>query len=347
MTRCAKNHDDLWDINCPQCLTPIDYREACRELLKLPEANINFEETEAIYIGTPKASAPNTFTCQVTTGPEEHAEIDTLTLQEKRGATWRDYLENGETLSQWLKKTSIGRSKHRILTIDTTHPLSILAARNPTIKQDTTIFAITADDASTPMEKNTSYAALKTIHERELPTILATISYVENLTIYNETSGLSMRRQAFNQIITDYLKQIRTTSSFIDRDRRLGIETHTLSTLTSANAQIFRDIETALETQRRLKAAPHDDDDVLSIRLLGAAHWETFNKIEQAYKHLRSRFKNLIDSEISLHEQNTRHRLYTIHIIYGLRNDPILPRIKEGYEVVARRIPSLKMEAYR
>ena len=347
MTSCPNSHDDAWDLNCPQCLARIDYGEACRGLLKLPEASVSFEMAEAVFAATPKTPATNAFTCELATGPEKHEGVDTLTLKEIEGGTWRDYLEEDETLRKWLRRISIGRSRHKLLIMDTTKPISVLAAGNASIDRDTTVVAITADDTSTPMERNTSYAALKTIHGRKLPTILVTSSYAENLAAFSESSGLSRGRRALNQIITGYINQIRTISSFIERDRKIGIEAHALSMLISANEIVYRDVDAAIETQRQLGSTPYDEEDVLSIRLLAVSHWERFNKIERAYRRFRSRYTNLIDSEISLSEADTRQRLYDIHILYGLRRDPVIPLLREGYEAVAKRIPSLRWEDHR
>jgi len=334
----------LWDLNCSACKQPIDYEELAVELLNLPKVEPRFEAAEVLFVGVERTEIPGAFTSNLSVGPESSQELNGLTLRRVEGGTWGDYLGEAEALSIWLNSVSFGRSRYALVVLDTTSPLSVLAARSPVLR-GAPVIAVTANDDSTPMDKSCSYASLSVLATAGCPTLLVTRSYAEALTLYTPREGILRGYGALSHIAGRYTARAEAYSNLFERDKRLGIFVHALSILPTASDRVYRDPAHAVDAAAQIRSVTHSEEEVHSLHLIARAHTRHLRRIEKAYEALRRRFPNLLDSDTTLIESDNGKGLYDIAILYGLRGDPLSPLFRDGYEAVAAKNPQLRLEA--
>ena len=322
----------------------IDYRTVCRELLEIPEIDIKFEELALLFVGTPPIPVTDTFTCEISMGNDDSESVNSLLLKKIDGGTWLDYQQKySEKVDNWLKFVGFNYSKYKILIVNTLSPLSIQVLKSPMIDKSVIVIAITADNSSNPLNKNTSYVALKTAYKKELPIILAEDKYVENLTVFQEEAGLMVGQSAFQYIISNYIKQVQILFNFIERDKRLGINIHSFSIVVAASNQVYKDVDTVFKVQDYLKSVNNIKGYILSINLLGLSPKEIFDNIESAFKDFYKKFDTLLNSEIILIEKKSKYNFFDIYLIYGLKEDPVLSNIEDGYKAIVSKMPMLNL----
>jgi hypothetical protein len=344
MPRCPNGHTDIWNLYCEKCKTKIDYREAYKELMEAPKLKITCEDTSILFVGFKTFQARDAYICEITVGEQEIVSEKSLTLKRIDGGTWLDYQnEYNEIVNKWLRLMCFGKSRYKVLVVNTISPLSVLALRNQIIDNNVIVISITADISSTPLAKNTSYVALKTAYDKKIPIILAEESYVMNLTCFDEDSGLMVGQLAFQYIISNYIDYIREINGFIKRDKRLGISIHSFSALIAASELVYKNMDTVFDVQSYLESTEISSKNVISINMLALLPKEMFENIEKAFKVFSKKFK-VLNSDLALIERDSKYEVYDIHLLYGLNDDPILRKIEEGYEVVANKTPSLSAE---
>ena len=346
MPSCPNGHPEIWDMACDQCKVQIPYDQEIDKLLEPPAVEVNFESLTALFVGLGPVKLPEEYITAISIGDEQSEAVESLVLAKIDGGTWLDYSEKyAAIVDSWLRRVGFQYSKYRMLVIDTLNPLSILVLRNKLIDSGVLVIAITADKTSTPLYKNTSYVALKEAYRKNLPLILIEESYVKDLAYFDEDSGLVTGEYAFRGIIASYARNIQTIISFIEGDKRLGINMHTMSTLVSASDQVYPDMDSAFGIQRYINSVDKSEGDFQSVHLLGFSPKDMHAGIELAFKSYTEGFKDLLSSEVTIFDKTSHYNFYDLYLLYGLKEDPVLGRIEDGYKSVAKKIHALSWEA--
>ena len=327
MPSCQNCHATVWDLNCPDCNTPIPYDQLIKEVINLPEVEVRFEDLTVIFVGLEPTEVKEAYVAKIAIDGEYAEASTSLTLEKIDGGTWLDYSKRySDSIDGWLRRVGYTYSKYKLIIVNTTSPISIAAINSSLLIGNETIIAITAEDSSTPLNKNTSYVALKKMYEKGQSIVLVEEGYFKNLTYFDEDQGLITGETAFKKIITNLAYNIQILNHFIEGDKRLGITTHTISTLLSASDQVYTSIKVLFEIHAYMNSVEGVDEDYLSIHLLGLSSRELRPKIEDAFKSYYVGFKDLLNSEVVVHENSSRYNFYDLYILYGLSEDPVLKK---------------------
>lgn len=347
MPRCVNGHESRLVI-CPVCGGPVTYRGACIGLQRIPEARPVFEKRISLCVGFPAPELPDTYTLEVATGPEQKRTGTSFMAKASESGTWlsyyTDYLEN---LKKWIMMMGFSYVGERLVFVDTTNPLSVLAMTALPRIDNTLIFGIVADEASTPVDQNTSYCALQAIQRLNLPTILATKSFTSDLVAFFEDEGLVVKEDALRAICSFILSSSASMVGVMNKDDQIGVRTHGLSATVSGSRTVFRSTGDAIKMQMKHRSVDAPDNEVQTIYLVARGRSDALREIGDAFEDQGRRFTSILNAEKFLAEVDSRHELYTIVTIYGIKGDKILQDIEKGYERIASRSAKLKVETLK
>jgi hypothetical protein len=345
MPNCPNDHTDVWDLNCQECKTDVPYDQMIKELQLLPEVEVSFEDLTILFVGCKSINLGGAYVSEITVG-SDGTSTNRLTLNRIEGGTWHDYDKKySETITNWLARVGFKYSKYKILVVNTLNPLSIPVIDSPLIDEGVIVLAITADKTSTPLYKNTSYVALRKAYSKKLSVVLIEDHYFKNLSYFDENSGLVVGEPAFQNIIANIMRDVQGLTHFIEGDKRLGIMTHSMSSLLSASDQVYKDMDTIFEIQSYMKSVEDAEGNYQSIHLLGQSPRELHNKIQEAFKNFSAGFDDLLTSEIIINEKASHYDFYDLYLLYGVEEDPVLKKIESGYRSVAKKNPAMSLEA--
>lgn len=345
MPSCPNGHTDVWELNCPECKTDIQYDQMIKELLILPGVEVSFEDLAILFVGCKSINLRGAYVSEITVGSDGTG-TSRLTLDKIDGGTWRDYdIKYSETITNWLARACFKYSKYKILVVNTINPLSIPVINSPLIDEGVIVLAITADKTSTPLYKNTSYVALRKAYSKKLSVVLIEDNYFKTLSYFDENSGLVVGEPAFQNIIANIMRDVQGFTHFIEGDKRLGIMTHSMSSLLSASDQVYKDMDTIFEIQAYMKSVEDADSNYQSIHLLGQSPNELHSRIQEAFKNFSAEFDGLLTSEIIINQKASHYDFYDLYLLYGFEEDPVLKKIESGYKSVAKKNPSMSLEA--
>ena len=345
MPNCPNCNATVWDLNCPECNTPIPYDQLVKELVDLPETKVRFEDLTVLFVGLESSEVKEAFVSKIVIGGEDAETPKSLTLTRIDGGTWLDYSKRySNTIEGWLRRVCYTSSKYKMIVVNTSNPISIPLLNSSVLEGNETILAITADDSSTPLAKNTSYVALKKAYEKGQSVVLFEEKYVKNLAYFDEDQGLITGEAAFKKVVTNIASNIQTLNHFIEGDKKLGIMNHTISTLLSASDRVYSSMETLFKINAFMNSVEGVEEDYQSIHLLGLSPRELRQQIEDAFKSYSAGFEDLLNSEIIVREKSSRYNFYDLYIFYGLSEDPVLKKIGAGYRAIAKKNPSLSLE---
>jgi hypothetical protein len=345
MPNCPNCNITVWDLNCPNCKTPIPYDQLVKKLVNLPEIEVRFENLTVLFVGLEPAEIKKAYVPKIEIGGEDIEAPQSLTLMHIDGGTWLDYSKRySSVIKNWLRRVCYTSSRYKMIVVNTCNPLSVAVLSSHALEGSETILALTADDSSTPLIKNTSYVALKKAYENGQSILLFEEKYLKNLAYFDEDQGLITGEAAFKKIVTNIASNIQTLNHFVEGDKKLGITNHTISTLLSASDHVYKSITTLFQINAFMNSVEGIDEDYQSIHLLGLSPMALHQQIEKAFKSYCSEFKDLLNSEIILREKSSIYNFYDLYIFFGLKEDPVLKKIETGYRSIAKKIPSLSLE---
>ncbi len=343
MPKCANGHDCGWAIVCTQCGAGVSYRQEFEQLALLPSVDVVYEQTAVLFAGLHQAGIRGAYTAEVIL--QEFPEITgkALALKMIAGATWLDYhREYRQEISSWLRLVAFGRSKYRIVVVDTTKFLSVLAL--DAVDPGTIVLALMPSKDSTPVEQNTSYVALQVALKRGLPVILATNRYVKELTFVKEGEGLITGEKALEQIIEQLVRSVRSIQDFLAVDSRLGVRVHCFSAVISASNSVYKRYEDIFEVQEFENSVETFPDEVHTVYLLGSARKDVQMVIGQAFERYTKRMQELTSAQAAMSERNDLGSHYDVLLLFGVNESLMDGLLKEGYLSVAERAGNLTAE---
>ena len=343
MPKCAKGHDCGWVLVCPQCGAEVSYKAAFGQLDALPSLEPVYEDTSVLFVGLHSSEIRGAFAAEASLQESPEVTGKSLALRIIPGATWLDYYRSyiGE-MTTWLRLIAFGRSKYRIVVVDTTKFLSVLALES--VEPGTIVLALTPNKDSTPLEQNTSYVALRTALRRGLPLILATNRYVNELAFVKEGLGLFTGQNALTQIVVQLVQAIMNIQDFVVMDSRLGIKVHCFSAVISASNRVYKsydDVFTVQEFENSLETFP---DAVHSAYLVGWASEEVHPPIGQAFERYTKKMPNLTSAQAEMKDRKGGGDHYDILMLFGVDESLIDSLLKEGYLSVAEKTGNLTAE---
>ena len=242
MPRCAKGHEAGLSLLCPSCGAVVSFRGGIQRLLDVPRPEVKLEEAAVLFVGSPPFAPPGVYATEALIGKGvEGARV--FPVEGIEGGTWLDYNSRyAEKFRRWARLACFAKSRYRVLVLDTTSPLAVLAVNNLPLPDSTLVMATIPGAKGTPVAQNSSYAALQLARRRGMHVVLALDSYIGRLVAFTEGKGLSTGLKAYEEVLAYLISFAPDVSDLVQKDARLGVGAHFYSVLLSASNSVFRSV---------------------------------------------------------------------------------------------------------
>ncbi len=345
MPRCAQGHEAGLSLLCPSCGAAVSFRGGMQRLLDVPRPEARYEEAAVLFVGSPPFSLPGVFTAEAVVGKGAEGARG-FRAEGIEGGTWLDYNSRyAEKFRRWARLVCYTKSRYRVLVLDTTSPLAVLAVNNLPLPDSTLVMATIPGARGTPVAQNSSYAALQLARRRGMHVVLALDSFVGRLAIFTEGKGLSTGLKAYEEVLAYLLSFAPDVSDLVQKDARLGVGAHFYSVLLSASSSVFRSVEGALEVQLAQTSLEGSPEKVITAHLFASAPEELQRELGGAFGHIASRDGwSLLNAEPRVRERPSGRLLYDALLLYGVKEPTVLDALRAGYQTVASTAPELSLE---
>ncbi len=343
MPKCARGDDCGWVLFCPKCGADVSYKQSFDQLPLLPPVDPVYEDTSILFVGLRSFEIRGAYTAEAFLQESPDTSGKTLALRIIPGATWLDYHRAYKSeMSSWLRLIAFGRSRFRMVVVDTTKFLSVLALE--AVDAGTIVLALAPNRDSTPMEQNTGYVALRTALRRGLPVILASNQYVKDLALVKEGEGLLAGQKAMELIIGQFVQAIRDIQDFVVMDSRIGIKLHCFSAVISASNRVYKTYDDLFKVQEFENSLEVFPDEVHTAYLIGSARKEAQPTMGQAFERYTKKIPNLTSARAALRDRSDGGNLYDVIMLFGVNESLIDGLMKDGYRSVAEKAGNLTAE---
>ena len=344
MPSCKNGHEQRLGLKCQTCGAPLSYRDSIDELRSLPKVTPDYGKVAILTVGYPGLSAKADYEAEIFSGPADLKTSNAFQVAGISGGSWLDFHKKYlKELRRWMALVGIDKSTDRFLVVDTTDPLSVLALSALPTLEHTAVFAVTADQDSTPVEQNTSYVALTLALKKGLPIVALSETFVSEMLYFTEDRGFATGAEAMSRLFEPLLGAADDLMDLLEKDLKLGIKLHCMSTIVAGSKNEFGTATNAFTAQTYNFSLPTRPDEYQTIHSLVFARKETEGEFEKSFGVFRNRrFKTALSAELRFRE--TASPLYDMMTIYGLRGDASLQNIAGGYEAIVRSMPELNAD---
>ena len=345
MLRCAQGHEAGLSLLCPSCGAAVSFRGGIQGLLDIPVPEARFEEAAVLFVGSSPSSLSGAYVAEAALGNgDEGARVFRAVGIE--GGTWLDYNSRyAEKFRRWARLVCFGRSRYRVLVLDTTSPLAVLVVNNLPLPDSTLVMATIPGAKATPVAQNSSYAALQLARRRGMHVVLALDSFVGRLAAFTEGKGLSTGRKAYEEVLAYLVSFAPDVADLVQKDARLGVGAHFYSILLSASGSVFRSVEGALEIQLTQTSLEGSPEKVITAHLLASAPAEMQQELGASFGRLAARDGwSLLNAEPRVRARPAGRGLYDVLLLYGVKEPTVLDVLRAGYQTVASTAPELSLE---
>ena len=345
MPRCAKGHEAGLALLCPACGAAVSFRGGVQSLLSVPSPDVKIEEAAVLFVGSPGFALPGAYTAEAAVGKGGEGP-GRFQAERIEGGTWLDYNSRyAERFRRWLRLACFGKSRYRVLVLDTTSPLAVLAVNNIPLPDSTLVMATIPGAKATPVAQNSSYAALQLAKRRGMHVVLALDSFVARLAAFTEGKGLSTGLKAYEEVLEYLLSFAPEVADLVQKDARLGVGAHFYSVLLSASDSVFRSVEVALEVQLTQTSLESSPEKVIAAHLLASAPGEMQRELGASFARIAARDGwSLLNAESRVRTRPAGRGLYDAFLLYGVKEPTVLDALRAGYQTVASTAPELSLE---
>ncbi len=345
MARCENGHEQRLGLKCQVCSSPLSYRDSLPQLKNLPEVKPDFGALCILSVGYKGLSSKAGYLGEVSAGPEYLRTPRAFHAAGIRGGTWLEFNDKYlKDLRRWMALVGVERATDRVVVVDTTDPLSVLALSAVPKLQRTVVVALTADQDSTPVEQNTSYVALSLALRKDIPTIALTSSFEKEMLYFTEDSGFATGADALSRLLDPLLAAAEDLMDVLERDLRLGIKLHCLSAILAGSKAVYGAATNAFMAQTYDLSLGAQPADCRTVHSLVLASQDSAGEFERSFGVFRNRkYKEALSAE--LHFKDSASPLYDMVTIYGITGDTFLQGISAGYEAIAKTMPELNVDA--
>lgn len=343
MPKCSNGHEQKLGLKCATCGAAVSYMDSLQELLTFPEVHPDYGKIAVLSVGLNSPWRMADFSGVVARGESANKDESSFTVASIGGGTWSDYLKKADELRSWLKLVVFEGSKHRFLVMDTADPLSVMAVASVPEAGGTVVLAIAADEESTPVEQNTSYAAIATALERGLPVLIFTQALQRDVTLLEDGRAFVTNVEAMPGVVGALLESGSEVADLLQRDLKFGVRAHYASAIMSGSKKVYGNLENALAAQYFQVPEDVRPDEVKTIYPIAYMHAELEAELEKSFSRFRgSKFKSILSAEFRSREKPDP-TFFDLLTIYGVSDEVMLRRVTEGYDEVSKRVPELKM----
>ncbi|HUK74886.1 MAG TPA: hypothetical protein VLU99_03765 [Nitrososphaerales archaeon] len=344
MPKCPNGHEQALGLKCQACGAPISYRGALSELSNLPQVKPEYGAISMLTVGYPRLSSRAEFVGEIASGPAELRSSTSFHVAGIRGGTWLEFSEKYlKDLRRWMTIVGVDKATDRVLVVDTTDPLSVLALSALPKLQRTMVVAVTADQDCTPVEQNTSYVAVSLALKKGLPIIALSSSFEKEMLFFTEDRGFATGPEAMSRLLEPLLAASEDLMDLLERDLRLGIKLHCISAILAGSKNVYGIATNALMAQTYNFSLGTKPTDYRTVHTLVLASKDSQGEFEKSFGVFRNRkFKDALSAELRFKE--TPSPLYDMVTIYGMKGDSFLESIAGGYEAIVKSMPELNVD---
>jgi hypothetical protein len=345
MPRCGSHQSGLgW--NCTVCGKPISFKDSCRELLALRAPESKYPRVATLFVGIPARQSTRFSTFTLSAGDESLSKDSFVAARTTGTGSWLDFHSTYKSdVEGWLAAVGFSAAAYRMLVVDTTDPLSVLAISSVP-QRGTVVFAVIADLESTPVQQNTSYVALKTATKLGLPVVLCSKGYAHEAAYFAEGEGFQVGEKALGKVVDLISSATEDIAQFLVDDLRLGVNLHCFSAVLSASDAVYKSLDDALSVQMQAASLDIYPDEVQTLFLAAFTGNTTEQDVERSFTKYRStNLKGVMTAGRKAYARTGDQRLYDLLTLFGIRESEVLPLLADGYQRVAEKSEDLKLEA--
>jgi hypothetical protein len=344
MASCPNGHSQRLGLKCLACGAPLSYRGAVDELKALPRVSPDYGKVSILTVGYPGLSTRADYVGAISVGPADLKSSTEFQVAGIRGGTWLDYQKAYlKDLLRWMNLVGIGKATDRLLVVDTTDPLSVLALSALPKLDRTAVVAVAADQDSTPVEQNTSYVALSLALKRGLPIIALSETFDREMLYFTDESGLATGADAMSRMLDPLLVAADDLMDLLERDLKLGIKMHCMSAIVAGSKEVYGIATNAFMAQSYNFSLDAKPDVYQTVHSMVFARKETKGEFEKSFGVFRNRkFKGALSAELRFRE--TASPLYDMITFYGMNGDASLQGISGGYQAIVGSMQELSAE---
>ncbi len=344
MPKCPNGHEQRLGLKCQTCGQPLSYRDSIGRLGALPKVEPNYGKVTVLTVGCPGLSLKADYVGEITTGQEDRRTWRAFQAASIRGGSWLDFQKKYlEQLRRWMKLVGVDKSTDRVVVVDTTKPISVLALSALSNLERTVVIAVAADPQSTPVEQNNSYVALSLALKKGLPVIALSQSFEREMMYFTEARGFATSEDAVSRLLEPLLEAADDLMDLLEGDLRLGIKMHSLSAIVAGSKSVYGNATNAFMAQSYNVSIGAKQEDCQTVHSLVFSPKEAESEFEKSFGVFRNRkFKGALNAELRFHE--TSSPLYDILTICGLKDGSSLQSIAAGYEAITKSMPELSVE---
>jgi hypothetical protein len=344
MPRCPNGHDQRLGLRCRTCGAELSYRESLGELRALPKVSPDYGRLSILKVGYPGFSPKADYACEISSGPVDLRTSTAFQVAGIRGGSWLDLRDKYlKELRRWMALVGVDKATDRVLMVDTSDPLSVLALSALPKLARTAVIALAADQDSTPVEQNTSYVALSLALKKGLPIIALSESFEREMLYFREDSGFATGPDAMSRLFDPLLGAIDDLMDLLERDLKLGIKMHCMSAIVAGSKDVYGIATNAFTAQSYNFSLGANLDEYQTLHSLVFARREVKAEFEKSFAVFRNRrFKGALNAELRFRE--TTSPLYDMMTICGLKGEASLQGMAGGYEAIVRNIPELSTD---
>ncbi len=341
MPSCPNGHQQRFGLRCLSCGAAISYREPVGELRSLPRVVPDYGKVSILTVGYPGLSPKADSVGEISAGPAYLKTSKAFHVASIRRGRWLDFREKYlNDLRRWMALVGIDKATDRLLVVDTTDPLSVLALSALPKVERTAVIAVTADHDSTPVEQNTSYVALSLALKKGLPIIALSETFEREMLYFTEDSGFATGPSAMSRLLDPLLGAADDLMDLLERDLKLGIKMHCMSAIVAGSKEVYGIATNAFMAQSYNFSLEAKPDEYQTVHSLVFARKEAEGEFEKSFGVFRNRrFKGALSAELRFRE--TTSPLYDMMTICGLRGEASLQDLAGGYEAIVKSMPEL------
>ncbi len=240
MAKCPNGHEQRLGLRCDSCGAEISYRQSVSELLELPKVNPDYGKISVLMVGCPKLAVKADYVGEISVAQADAQTSTSFQVAGIRGGSWLDFqTKYADQLRRWMNLVGVGRSRDRILVVDTTDPIAVLALSALPPLDHSALVAIVADQDSTPVEQNTSYVALSLALKKGIPVIALSETFEREMLFFTEDRGFATSGDALSRLLEPLISAADDLMDILQRDMKLGISMHSLSAILSGSKAVY------------------------------------------------------------------------------------------------------------
>src|SRR2546430_823438 len=145
MPKCANGHEQRLGLKCRTCGSDLSYRSSVEELRSLPKVDPDYGKVSVLIVESPRLLVKADYVGEIVSGQADLKTATTFQAATIRGGNWLDFQKKYlQDLKRWLALVGIDKSTDKVVVVDATKPISVLALSALPKLEHTAVIAVVA-----------------------------------------------------------------------------------------------------------------------------------------------------------------------------------------------------------